>query len=191
MDAHKQLYAPMGAGVVLCRDPRDVKAIQHSAQYIIRKGSHDLGKFSLEGSRPGMSLLLHSALHIMGKEGYEFLIDDGVAKAAKFAELIEAHPAFELIHQPELNIVTYRYMPKDLRKKELGKSDQERISLMQVRLQKKQRSEGKSFVSRTKFFVHRYGLQLNVLRTVLANPLTTEKDLVEILDEQSGYGDGF
>jgi len=191
MDAHKQLYAPMGAGVLLCREPKDVKAIQHSAQYIIRKGSHDLGKFSLEGSRPGMSMLLHSALHIMGKAGYEFLVDDGIARTASFARMINEHPAFELICKPELNIITYRYLPKHCRIDPLKDGDQQKINRLQISLQKKQRSMGRSFVSRTKFYVEKYQTELVVLRAVLANPLTKEKDLEEILKEQEEYGNDF
>ncbi len=189
IDAHKQLYTPMGAGILLCKDPKDVKAIQHSAQYIIRKGSHDLGKFSLEGSRPGMSMLLHSALNIMGKQGYEFLIDTGIERAQHFAQMIKEHKAFELITEPELNILTYRYVPKKLRGKTEQLDNQDSVNRLQVSLQKKQRSMGVSFVSRTKFYVDKYKQDLNVLRVVLANPLTTEKDLEEILDEQATYGD--
>ena len=53
IDAHKQLYVPMGAGMVLFKDPRSLSAIEHHAKYIIRHGSKDLGSHTLEGSRPG------------------------------------------------------------------------------------------------------------------------------------------
>ena len=39
IDAHKQLYIPMGAGMVLFKDPDAMKSIEHHAQYILRKGS--------------------------------------------------------------------------------------------------------------------------------------------------------
>lgn len=51
IDAHKSLFAPMGFGMILYRSPHSVAAITKTAEYIIRKGSPDLGKFSVEGSR--------------------------------------------------------------------------------------------------------------------------------------------
>lgn len=59
-DAHKQLYVPVGGGMVLFKDPKALQSIEHHAQYIIRKGSRDLGRHSIEGSRPGMALLTDS-----------------------------------------------------------------------------------------------------------------------------------
>ncbi len=53
IDAHKQLYVPMGAGMVVFKDPTALTAIEHHAAYILRHGSKDLGSHTLEGSRPG------------------------------------------------------------------------------------------------------------------------------------------
>ena len=47
IDAHKQLYIPMGAGMVLFKKPDAMTAIEHHAQYILRKGSKDLGSHTL------------------------------------------------------------------------------------------------------------------------------------------------
>ncbi|WP_350609444.1 pyridoxal-dependent decarboxylase, partial [Pseudoalteromonas sp. 41-MNA-CIBAN-0057] len=41
IDAHKQMYVPMGAGLVLFKDPAATDAIEHHAEYILRKGSKD------------------------------------------------------------------------------------------------------------------------------------------------------
>jgi glutamate decarboxylase len=51
-------------------------------------------------------------------------------------------------------------------------------------LQKHQREAGKTFVSRTRLRVPRYGEEVTVLRVVLANPLTTDEILQAILAEQ-------
>eukprot|EP00487_Bulimina_marginata_P004175 TRINITY_DN20056_c0_g1_i1.p1 TRINITY_DN20056_c0_g1~~TRINITY_DN20056_c0_g1_i1.p1 ORF type:complete len:124 (+),score=17.35 TRINITY_DN20056_c0_g1_i1:118-489(+) len=37
IDAHKQMYVPMGAGLVLFKDPAATDAIEHHAEYILRK----------------------------------------------------------------------------------------------------------------------------------------------------------
>ena len=84
IDAHKQMYVPMGAGMVLFKDPGLVNAIEHHAEYIIRRGSKDLGSHTMEGSRPGMAMLVYSALHVMGRRGYELLIDTSIKKSQVF-----------------------------------------------------------------------------------------------------------
>jgi glutamate decarboxylase len=111
LDAHKQLYVPMGSGLVVFKDPKKLKSIAHHAQYVVRRGSKDLGSTTLEGSRPGMAMLIHSGLKIIAKEGYEILIDQGINKAKAFAEMIDADSDFEIISYPELNIITYRFCP--------------------------------------------------------------------------------
>jgi len=190
-DAHKQLYVPMGVGLVVFKTPGLASAVEHHAQYIIRKGSKDLGSTTLEGSRPGMSMLIHSGLKIIGREGYEILIDEGINKARTFADMITEDPDFELITKPELNILTYRYCPAvvqqaltvaDKRQAERLNTSLNRISKY---LQKTQRERGKAFVSRTRLEPARYHhFPCIVFRVVLANPLTTPDILTDILDEQ-------
>jgi len=191
IDAHKQFYVPMGAGMVLFKDPRQVASIEHHAEYIIRKGSKDLGSHTLEGSRPGMALLVHAGLNIIGRKGYELLIDQGIEKAQFFADLVAAHPDFELIVEPELNILGYRYVPAKLQHKlkHVAKAEQQFINRELDRvtrlLQKAQRAAGQSFVSRTRVDAMAYGGDVvTVFRVVLANPLTTREVLRAILDEQ-------
>jgi glutamate decarboxylase len=190
-DAHKQLYVPMGVGLVVFKTPGLASAVEHHAQYIIRKGSKDLGSTTLEGSRPGMSMLIHSGLKIIGREGYEILIDEGIEKARTFADMINEDRDFELITKPELNILTYRYCPAivqqaltvaDKRQAERLNTSLNRISKY---LQKTQRERGKAFVSRTRLEPARYQhFPCIVFRVVLANPLTTPDILTDILDEQ-------
>lgn len=190
IDAHKQLYVPMGAGMVVFKDPTAVSAIEHHAAYILRHGSKDLGSHTLEGSRPGKALLVHGGLSIMGRKGYELLIDLGIERALTFAELINQHPDFELTSEPELNILTYRYCPADVQQKlETADSvEQSRVNALLDQicqlLQKYQREAGKTFVSRTRLRMSRYGEEITVLRSVLANPLTTNEILLSVLSEQ-------
>jgi len=191
LDAHKQLYVPMGAGLVLFKDPATLSSIEHHAQYIIRKGSKDLGSHTLEGSRPGMAMLVHSALQIIGRRGYQLLIDQGIEKAAAFAEMIKADQNFELITEPELNILTYRWRPVEAQAVLEGGSSERRFRLNELLnrstryIQKTQREHGRAFVSRTRLTPECYqGQAVVVFRVVLANPLSTLEVLQDILGEQ-------
>ena len=190
IDAHKQLYVPMGAGMVVFKDPTALSAIEHHANYILRHGSKDLGSHTLEGSRPGKALLVHAGLSIIGRKGYELLIDMGIERARTFSEMICQHPNFELTSLPELNILTYRYCPKTVQLALTKATDEQRNQINQhldqvnQLLQKDQREAGKTFVSRTRLQTSGSGQQITVLRVVLANPLTTDDILRSVIDEQ-------
>ena len=190
IDAHKQLYVPMGAGMVVFREPTALSAIEHHANYILRHGSKDLGSHTLEGSRPGKAMLVHAGFAIMGRKGYELLIDLGIERARIFADLIQQHPDFELTSEPELNILTYRYCPQQVQQALANATPEKRTAINGLLdqvcqlLQKHQREAGKTFVSRTRLRVPRYGEEVTVLRVVLANPLTTDEILRTILEEQ-------
>ncbi|HCH01085.1 MAG TPA: putative pyridoxal-dependent aspartate 1-decarboxylase [Vibrio sp.] len=191
IDAHKQLYIPMGAGMVLFKDPEAMKAVEHHAEYILRKGSKDLGSHTLEGSRSGMAMLVYSSMHIISRPGYELLIDQSIDKAHYFANLVKQQNDFELISEPELCLLTYRYVPQDTRKALLVASTEERQQLHQLLneltqfIQKKQRENGISFVSRTRLTPVQWDrMETSVFRVVLANPLTTNDILHSVIEEQ-------
>jgi glutamate decarboxylase len=195
IDGHKQLYLPMGIGISLFRDPEAASSIETSANYIIRTGSADPGRRTIEGSRPAMAVYLHGALHMLGQNGYQSLIDDGIEKAVFLARLIEARPAFELLAEPQLNIVVYRYIPPTLREKvwsgRVTVAENAAIDDLNRRLQEVQSNRGTSFVSRTTLSNTRYGAVSPIvsLRAVLVNPLTTCADLIAVLDEQDALGE--
>ena len=191
IDAHKQMYVPMGAGMVLFKSPALASEIEHHAEYVLRKGSKDLGSHTLEGSRPGMAMLVYSALNILGRQGYQLLIDQSLQKAQYFAGIIQQHKDFELVTQPELCILTYRYVPAHIKTllatadETLTQTINEYLDDLTRFVQKRQREAGKSFVSRTRINVAKYyGQVVTVFRVVLANPLTTEQILQDILTEQ-------
>ncbi|KAB8332631.1 putative pyridoxal-dependent aspartate 1-decarboxylase [Scytonema tolypothrichoides VB-61278] len=190
IDGHKQLYLPMGIGLVFFRDPHIAKAIEKQASYTMRKGSFDLGKRALEGSRPGMALFLHAGLNLIGLKGYEFLIDEGIRKTQYMADRICSMPEFELLAEPDTNLLLYRYIPEQLRelvfKKQLTEIDNQLINQFNERLQKIQRQIGRTFISRTTKTTTSFGKEIPiiVMRAVIANPLTTEEDIDAVLNDQ-------
>lgn len=191
IDAHKQLYIPMGAGMVLFKDPEAMKSIEHHAQYILRRGSKDLGSHTLEGSRSGMAMLVYAAMHIISRPGYELLIDQSIEKAKYFAELIKQQNDFELVSEPELCLLTYRYIPAEIRSalEKAGPQQKSEINELLNELtkfiQKRQRETGKSFVSRTRLNPEQWDrMNTIVFRVVLANPLTGRDILSMVLEEQ-------
>lgn len=191
IDGHKQFYMPMTCGMVYFKSPHIMDAVTYHANYINRMGSVDLGIKSLSGSREANSLILDSALKIMGTQGYALLIEHGIEIARKFAAEIEKRSDFQLITPPTLNILTYRLFPKALRPaasgSKIGQSKDltKRLNHINRTVQRLQREAGKSFVSRTTLTLS--GKDLNnvvVLRSVIMNPMTDLAILNEVLDEQ-------
>ncbi|MBU2631902.1 MAG: aminotransferase class V-fold PLP-dependent enzyme, partial [Proteobacteria bacterium] len=191
IDCHKQFYMPMSSGMVYFKDPKALDQIVYHARYVNRPGSVDLGIKTLEGSREANSLILDSALKIMGSRGYALMIEHGIETARQFADKIKQRNLFDLVTPPQLNILTYRLVPEDIRKKLKTADTEERQKLdarlddINIKLQRIQREAGKSFVSRTRlkcsFKDHHNSV---VLRAVIMNPMTTVEILDEILDEQ-------
>jgi glutamate decarboxylase len=190
IDGHKQFYMPMGCGMVYFREPQAMDAVAYHAAYVNRPGSVDLGIKSLEGSRAANSLILGSALDIMGAGGYAVLIDHGIETARAFADIIHRHPLFELTTRPELNIITYRICPPPWRERLTSADSAERrrlnaeINRINTAVQRLQREAGRSFVSRTTL-TRPDGMAMVVLRAVIMNPMTDIEILRAILTEQA------
>ncbi len=191
IDCHKQFYMPMTSGMVYFKDPKALDWIVYHARYVNRRGSVDLGIKTLEGSREANSLILDSALKIMGSKGYALMIEHGIETAHGFAEKIIQRPRFQLITKPQLNILTYRLIPLDILEKLKTADVEERQKLdailddINIRIQRIQREAGKSFVSRTRLKTFPDDSHnIVVLRSVIMNPMTNIEILDEILDEQ-------
>jgi glutamate decarboxylase len=106
------------------------------------------------------------------------------------ADSIARTPEFAVLVTPEINILTYRYLPEQFRAKAetgtLTAADNTVIDRTNEALQRAQRRAGRNFVSRTKVEVQceEQPLRVVALRVVLANPLTTEADIDAVLDDQ-------
>ena len=183
------------------------------------KDSPDLGKFTLEGSRPATSLHLHATLHLLGRDGLNALLTRSATLTRQMATRLSTHPsrAFQTLpapHQggPATNILLYRYIPRKLRHKACGGmgpgtsmsyEEDEKVSEITRRIQERQAREGVfGFVSRTKVEMkveEEEGREcvkkmekkrcVDVFRVVLANPLTRWDDIEGVIGEQLKLGD--
>lgn len=186
---HKQLYLPMGISVCLFNSPDLAGYSEINSHYQARKGGIDLGKYTIEGSRPFSAFIIHGVLRLIGKEGYAEILESNYDRARYFGELVAAHGSFERYATPELNIVLYRYVPTWLRtrvkKGTLSKTEQQELNRVNIIIQKKQFDKGSSFVSYTEIpDASGSGERTVWLRAVLMNPYTSHQDLQEILQEQ-------
>lgn len=183
---HKQFYLPQGISLILTRSSQKMDLIATEAKYQARINSFDLGRWSVEGSRPANCLFLHAAISCIGAKGYDRLLQHSFSLTRYFTQCIEKSQDFELVHHPQMNIVTYRYIPREMRGNKHHNDEQhQKINHINTLIQKHQRQRGNSFVSRTTIKLPRYQERATaVFRTVLINPYTQESDLDFVLEEQ-------
>jgi glutamate decarboxylase len=210
IDAHKLLYCPMTMGIVLFRNEKDLNHLMHSSNYIIRRNSVDMGRFTIEGSRPFASLKPWASLKIIGRQGYGLLFKSARENTDSLKEILEGCGNFETLNVPELFIVNYRFIPQSVKEqlrqwessekpsgdkkdaKELDRRVEKvnrLINALNIKLHKALRRDDSTFVSRTTLESTRYRPQyIVVLRAVLVNPLTDREILEEIVDTQNRIG---
>ncbi len=210
-DAHKLMYSPLSMGMILFRKETTLNYIKHTSNYIIRPDSVDQGRFTLEGSRPFSCLKPWVTFKIFGVGGFRLLFSHAFSLTDTLRRLIEEHPNFEAMNNPELFIFNYRFVPhlvvqklekmmKELDNEQdpyhlmklLGriKKTNEILNELNIELHRAIRQEDNSFVSRTMLESTRYAPQkVVVLRAITINPLTTQEILYEIVDEQNRLGE--
>ncbi len=209
IDAHKLLYCPMSMGLILFRNEKDLNTIRHSSKYIIRRNSVDTGRFTVEGSRPFAALKPWASLKIIGRQGYGILMKQAQKATENLLNIIAHCGNFEALNDPDLFILTYRFIPEALKShitlleetaaQESGpnrKTVEQKIKKinflvngLNIKLHKALRRDDSTFVSRTTLESTRYRPQnIVVLRAVLMNPLINRKVLEEIVETQNRIG---
>jgi putative pyridoxal-dependent aspartate 1-decarboxylase len=210
LDVHKLLYCPMAMGIVIFRNEKDLKYLKQISQYVNRRDSVDTGRFTVEGSRPFACLKPWASLKIIGKDGFRLLFGQARDATSTFKSVLEESRNFEVLNDPELFILNYRFVPQSIMEK-LGKLMEDRKSIstrigkekiqkkiksinkilnaLNVQLQKSIRQDDTTFVSRTTLESTRYRPQgIVVLRAVLINPLINDEVLRMIVSTQNSIG---
>lgn len=115
-DPHKMMLLPLSAGALLVRDERDLDAaFTQEAPYIFREGavrSHDQGVRSFLCSRRADSLKMWVVLQRYGVSGLAALYEHLCATTRDMYDAIAERPDFEALHEPESNILCFRYVGK-------------------------------------------------------------------------------
>ena len=207
IDAHKLFYNPMSMGMVLFRNKKDLSLVKYTTRYVVRHGSIDQGRFTIEGSRPFDALKPWASLKIMGTKGYQVLFDHAFTLSSDMHQIVSASKNFEPMNTPQLFIHVYRFVPAPVQSRLrclLGRhADRDTRSRarkavrtinailndLNVDLHRAIRQEDSTFVSRTTLEASMYSPQrIVVLRSVTVNPLTTRAMLQEILRKQDKTG---
>ncbi|MGC9540288.1 pyridoxal phosphate-dependent decarboxylase family protein [Streptomyces sp. UG1] len=113
LDLHKLGWQPVAAGLLAVRDPGDLAALHHRADYLnadddTEAGLPDLLGRSLRTSRRPDVLKIAVTLKTLGRSGLGRLVEQVCDAAREFAALVHDHPGFELYDRPTLSTVLFR-----------------------------------------------------------------------------------
>jgi len=175
VDPHKWLYAPLEAGCALVRDPTLLRAAfsYHPPYYHFEEESVNFVDYGMQNSRGFRALKVWLGFRHAGASGYRRLISDDILLARSMARAIGNHPAFETL-TTDLSIVTFRYVPADLRKRLGEEAAEEYLSRLNQELLDDLQRGGELFVSNA-VLGGRY-----VLRACIVNFNTAEEDVAAL-----------
>lgn len=126
LDPHKWLFMPYECGGVLVRDPEKLRrAFSMSAPYLqgtlpSEYTGLDYFEYGPQMSRGFRALKVWMTLKHYGVDGYRQLLAQGVRCAERLDELVRASADFEAMHEPNLFIYSFRYVPRRLRTAAIG-----------------------------------------------------------------------
>lgn len=173
-DGHKLLYMPAAVSAVLFRDPsHSYAAFAQEASYLFQgdseaEESYNTSYRTLECTKRMMGLKLWAAFSLYGVEKLGGLVEQVFATARLLAQKLAAAPDFELLMQPQTNIVCFRHHLQGL--------PAEALEMHQVRVRK-------TLVESGAFHLTQVRLNNQVwLRTTIMNPFTSGNDLDALLD---------
>ena len=181
-DPHKWLYVPYEAGAALVREPgRMADAFRRPAPYLVHDpdspvaGPVSFNERGPELSRGFKALKVWMGLKRHGRRGYAAAVEHDVALARFLADEVKARPDFELLAEPTLSIVAFRYRPA-------GSFSEDALARLNRRIANRLVGDGSFFLAPTLLKGR------TALRVAIVNFRTTEDDLRALLDEAAHAG---
>ena len=181
-DPHKMMLLPLAAGMVLVRDERDLeRAFAQQAPYLFHDGKStrilDQGIRSFQCSRRADVLKLWFVIQRFGSRGLGRLYDHLCNTARLLHEAIEDRDDFEALHEPESNILCFRYLgPARRSRGRKTARDAERIDALNRELRLRYNREGSGWITATVLD------NRPVLRVTMMNPRTSPDHVQALLD---------
>jgi L-2,4-diaminobutyrate decarboxylase len=182
-DPHKMMLLPLAAGMVLTRDERDLeRAFAQQAPYLFHAGMStrviDQGIRSFQCSRRADVLKLWFVIQRFGSNGLGRMYDHLCSTARLLYDAIEERDDFENLHEPESNILCFRYLGggAKARQREKSPSENQRIDALNRELRPRYNREGTGWITATVLDGR------PVLRVTMMNPRTGPEHVRALLD---------
>ena len=172
VDFHKTWFQPVSCSAVLVRDGRTLRHCTHHAAYLNPADTPEPNQVdrSLQTTRRFDALKLWVTLRTLGPDAIGRLLDTVIDLAARTADGLRTDPRFELVCEPSLSTVLFRWLPPA---REDGPDDPDRW----VRaIRRAVWDTGRATVAETEIEGR------PCLKLTLLNPETTDEDVRAVLD---------
>jgi L-2,4-diaminobutyrate decarboxylase len=176
-DAHKMLFMPALCAMLFYKNREHrIAAFHQDAPYLFDPTApelrdYDSGIVNLECTKRAAAFGLWGTWSLFGPRIFADMVDVTIDLAQRFHAILDEAVEFEPLHEPQCNIVAFRFVPRQLRDAPTDKIDE-----FQLRLRRNIIESGEFY------FVQSRIDGRPVLRTTMMNPLTTEDDLRGLLD---------
>lgn len=119
LDFHKQFFQTISCGAFLLKEACHYELMRYQAAYLNSEFDEEAGvpnlvSKSLQTTRRFDALKLWMGLEALGQKQYAEIIDHGVTLSQDVAEFVTEQPSLELVMQPQLASVLFRYRPEQL-----------------------------------------------------------------------------
>jgi len=172
LDFHKQYFQTISCGAFLLKDPSNYELMRYQAAYLNSEfdeaaGVPNLVSKSLQTTRRFDALKMWMGLEALGQQQYAQIIDHGVTLAQQVAAYVAEQPSLELVMEPQLASVLFRFRPQQ--------GDDAAIALLNQKIGDALLDSGKANVGVTE---HN---GVTCLKMTLLNPTVTLEDIKLLL----------
>ncbi|MFE0382014.1 pyridoxal phosphate-dependent decarboxylase family protein [Streptomyces inhibens] len=174
VDYHKSFFQPVSSSAILVRDRSTLRHVTYHADYLnprrmAEKRIPNQVDKSIQTTRRFDALKLWLTLRIMGAPAVGELFDEVIDRAADAWKLLHDDPRFDVVVEPQLSTLVFRYVPGADRDPEL--SDRVNLHARDALF-----ASGDAIVAGTVVDGRHY------LKFTLLNPETTLEDIATVLD---------
>ncbi len=175
-DAHKMMFMPALCAMLFYRNPEHRFATFHQeAPYLFdptapELAEYDNGVVNLECTKRAAAFGVWGVWSLLGRRIFADMVDVTIDLAQQFHGLLSDADDFVPLHEPQCNIVAFRYLPP-----ELHDAPAATIDALQPRLRRAVIESGEYYLVQSRIN------DRPVLRTTMMNPLTTVSDLHGLL----------
>ncbi|AXU97610.1 MAG TPA: aspartate aminotransferase family protein [Erwinia persicina] len=175
LDFHKQFFQTISCGAFLLKEARHYELMRYQAAYLNSEfdeaqGVPNLVSKSLQTTRRFDALKLWMGLEALGQQQYAEIIDHGVTLAQQVAQYVTEQPSLELVMEPQLASVLFRYRPASL-----AGADDAAIALLNQKIGDALLDSGRANVGVTE------SDGVTCLKMTLLNPTVTLQDIQVLL----------
>jgi L-2,4-diaminobutyrate decarboxylase len=174
VDFHKLFYQPISCGALLLGDGEDFRWMARNAAYLNPEAHDEAGVPNLVGksvqtTRRFDALKPYLTFRALGRERLADLVSHTLELADDAAAMLAGSNDFELLDDPTLNAVVFRYRPDD-------DAPDEAVSRLNAAVRRRLLRDGRAVVARTEVD------GVVSLKLTLLNPTATLDDVAAVLD---------